>query len=69
MKLNDGTSSPKLSPEKIKSLREKFKGEAKFVSESMIKFEQDMKQNVYPDEVCLINKLWFDTWKTQVKFD
>ena len=69
LKLNDGTSSPKLSPEKIKSLRDKLKSEAKFVSECMTSFEDDMKKNVFPDQVYLINKPWLDAWKKQVKYD
>ena len=63
MKLNDGSSSPKLSPEKIQSLREKFTKEAKIISESMIKFEEDIKVSKFPDQVYLINKVWFDNWK------
>jgi len=57
-----------LSPEKIQSLRNKFKAEAKFISESMIKYEEDIKLDLFPDQVYLINKLWFDTWKEQVKY-
>ena len=35
----------------------------------MDKFELDLKDKKYPDEICIINTDWFNSWKKRVNYE
>ena len=44
-------------------VKDSLRKEAQFVHDQMTKFQDGIKNNVFPDQIFLIESNWFNKWK------